>query len=102
MNAPPETVFEYVDPKPGDSKRIRWDKNVKNIEAIEELGDVSIHLYICFKLKRAAIGWVLWDMITTEAKYMYQDSFLFSAQINDQEFLEFSFRINGTEYFIIF
>ncbi|XP_064607736.1 stAR-related lipid transfer protein 5-like [Liolophura sinensis] len=39
VNAPPETVFEYVDPKPGDSKRMKWDKNVKNIEAIEELGD---------------------------------------------------------------
>ena len=40
VNAPPNTVFYYVDPLP-DGPRARWDSNMKKIEVLEWIDKVS-------------------------------------------------------------
>ena len=43
INAPPSTVFYYVDPLP-DGPRAKWDSNMKKIEVLEWLEKVPIAL----------------------------------------------------------
>ena len=42
INAPPSTVFYYVDPLP-DGPRAKWDSNMKKIEVLEWLEKVGYH-----------------------------------------------------------
>ncbi|KAK6178785.1 hypothetical protein SNE40_011293 [Patella caerulea] len=39
FSAPPETVFQYVDPLPGDAPRLKWDKGLKKIEILKQISD---------------------------------------------------------------
>ena len=40
INAPPSTVFYYVDPLP-DGPRAKWDSNMKKIEVLDWLEKVQ-------------------------------------------------------------
>ena len=40
INAPPATVFEYIDPLP-DGPRAKWDSNMKKIELLKWIESVS-------------------------------------------------------------
>ncbi|XP_046354653.1 stAR-related lipid transfer protein 5-like [Haliotis rufescens] len=39
FNCPPDVVFQYVDPLPGNSLRMKWDKAMKKIETIREISE---------------------------------------------------------------
>lgn len=43
IDAPPATVFSYVDPLP-DGPRGKWDSNMKKIETLENIEKVTCNL----------------------------------------------------------
>lgn len=57
MDTSPETCFKYCDPKP-DSKRVKWDKAIRELEVIEYLkkdDPVSLFIVSCPTAKAAAL-----------------------------------------------
>ena len=41
IDAPPDTVFHYINPLPPDSPRSKWDDSIKERSILEKLDTVS-------------------------------------------------------------